>query len=265
MKWLVARYPKEPGKLIALGNVLIDPEEPETCLNLGHVQDVENEKVLDESLAVKQRVEAELSSDNSALLKAMTPPVFGPGVSVNGKLSTDFKTTVEALNVKAKIFIPSKKYMDQSVENSDVQAYIKKHLFAKSLYMIVGVATANELTINEVQSREANASASAGVAPPGSQVEAAAEASHTRRDTTTMALHIKSECDFAYRIRKFRSWKLRDGVKDKGDRSGGALFGRRDDGSDESDDEDEFTAGFQAFEEEDVSASPGGLTSFEYA
>lgn len=261
--WLVARYPKEPGKLIALGSILKDPENPESSLNRGHVKEIPSEDIFNESSAVRRSIEAELTSDTSVAFKAMLQTLFDPGVNINGKLSADAQTTVEALGVNAKIFIPRTEYMNASVQHHEVQKYIKKHHRSVPLYLIVGVATANKLSVKESQSREAAGAASLGVAPPGPGLDGAAEVSYTRRSMDNSGFEIKEECDFAYRVRKFLCWKSKKEVRDRGDRSHGTMFEARDSEPDLSDHEDEFEARFADFEDDDVSGSEGVLASFQ--
>merc|ERR1712000_238902 len=157
MKWLVARYPKESGKLITLGSILTDPEEPETRLNRDEVVPINPDDIMDESLAVSRKVAAELSEESNVLLKAVPPEIFGPGVSVDGKLTAGVTTIVEAMNVQAQVFLPRRpeEYMNASLDHVEVQNWVRKHFFVKCpLYLIVGVATANKLSIKESQSRD---------------------------------------------------------------------------------------------------------------
>lgn len=72
-------------------------------------------------------------------------------------------------------------------------------------------------------------------------------------------LNVKTECDFAYRVREF-VYSERRGARDKGNVSEGAIFGRGkgagktqaggDD--DEDDDDDEMVLEFVEFEDEEI-------------
>lgn len=270
MKWLVTRYPKAPGQLIVLGAILSDPEEPETCLNRHDVKEIDPKYILDESAAVQRIIQAEVSNNDSILLK-VAQPLLGAGLSVDGKLSKDRKTVVDALDVKAKIFLPDKEYMDGSVEVPGVQAYVKECNFSKTLYMIIGVATAKKLSVDEETSQQGSAGASVTAAPPGgSGTEATAEVKHSSSKKAVSGLKIEEECDFAYRIREITYWKHRTNkVKMKDDRTAGTLFGiGNDDGDDDDDDDDdnenfETVALFNDLKDNDVTGSASGPWTFE--
>jgi len=93
----------------------MDPENPETSLNwrTGGVA-VPEELKLDGTVAVRQQVYSELSTNASALLKAVPPnsPLFNAGLKVEGKAASEVKTTVNAMHIKAEYFIPDKPYME---------------------------------------------------------------------------------------------------------------------------------------------------------
>ncbi|KAF4637697.1 hypothetical protein G7Y89_g389 [Cudoniella acicularis] len=268
MKWLVTRYPKAPGELIALGAILSDPEEPETRLNRHDAKEIDPKYILDESAAVQRTIQAEVSNNDSILLK-VAEPLLGAGLNVDGKLSKDRKTVVDALDVKAKIFLPDKEYIDASVEVPGVQEYVRKCNFSKTLYMIIGVASAKKLSVDEEKSQQNSARANVTAAPPrGFGTEVTAEALHSSSKNVGSWLKIEEECDFAYRIREFTYWRHRRlKVKIKDDRSTGALFGTGngddDDGDDDDDNENcETVALFNDLKDNDVTGSASGLSTF---
>jgi hypothetical protein len=271
MKWLVARYPKAPGQLIALGAILSDPEEPETRLNRYDANYINPKYILDETAAVQRTIRAEVSNNDSILLK-VAQPLLGAGIGVDGKLSRDIKTVVDALDVKAKIFLPDKEYMDASVEVPGVQEYVKKCHFSKKLYMIMGVASAKKLSVDEEMSNTNSVGTSFTAAHfGGTGIEFMADAKHSNDKNTASGLKIEDECDFAYRIREFTYWKCRKNkAVMKGDRSKGALFGtgnEDDDHDHDNDDEDnenfDSVALFNDLEDNDVPGSANGLAVIE--
>jgi hypothetical protein len=258
MKWLVARYPKPQGELIFLGSILTDPEEPETSLNrkTGAVKIPEEDKI-DDSAAVRQEIHSELSTNASALLKVVPPnsPLFSAGLKAEGNSSHEVKTTVEAMNVKAEIFIPDKSYVDKALVRPEITAYVKDGAWAKSLYMIVGVATAGTLAVTKEQSRDMNAALSANVSVAGTGTELAGELSGRTKARGGSKLKTENATDFAYKVREFEYLKFRlsGRLKDKGDRSKGAMFGRG--GRDDRDSNDEgIVPVFEDWAEEDIEA-----------
>lgn len=266
MKWLVTRYPKPSGQLIALGAILSNPEEPETRLNWHDAKEIAPEYILDEP-NVQRTIQAEVSNGDGVLLK-VTQSLLGIGLNVSGKLGEDRKTIVDALDIKARIFLPFKEYMDASVEVPGVQEYVRECNFSKTLYMIVGVASAKKLSVDEEMSRENSSKANIMAAPPGgSGTEMTAEAFHNNSKKAVSGLKVGEECDFAYRVREFTYWKLRrTKVKMKNDWNTGALFWTQQDDDDDDDDNDEnfeFVPLFNDLEDDDEIGRANGLSMFE--
>jgi hypothetical protein len=266
MKWLVPRYPEEPGTLMILGSILSDPENLESSLNrLSGVVPIPERDVRDQSKAVRQQVQTELSQQSSLLLKAMSSsPLLGAGVAVEGHLTHGVETTVGALGVSAKVFIPTEEYMKKALEDSSVKKFAKSGLFAKSLYIIVGVATASKLVLKETQSASHGGSVDAQLAPPGSGTELATKAAHEKTGKSTSTLEVEGECDFAYRVREFQYSKIWRSFKDKRDVTEGALFGLKDailgvKGGNTKADDGEYAPAFVEFEDEDESPSTAKL------
>ncbi|KAL7931978.1 hypothetical protein V8C35DRAFT_308178 [Trichoderma chlorosporum] len=153
MKWIVTRYPKPPGQLIALGAILSNPEDPETRLNRHEAIEVEPKYLIDESAAVQRVIHAGVSNDDGIAPK-VTQLLFNASLGANWEVKESKKTEIDAFDVSAKIFLPDKEYMNASIEAPGVQEYVKKCNFSKTLYMIIGVASAKKLSINEISSKK---------------------------------------------------------------------------------------------------------------
>ncbi|KAK0725015.1 hypothetical protein B0H67DRAFT_657901 [Lasiosphaeris hirsuta] len=118
---------------------------------------------------------------------------------------------------------------------------------------VVGIATENKLSIKETRAKESGVPAGISVdleSIPGTKVETKSSISTTL--SIASELEIEEQCDFAYyRLRAFTCHKYRAPMAtDKGDMSQGTLFGRRDDGDDDSDESDDgvtCVARFNAF------------------
>lgn len=207
-----------------LGSILKDPENLESSLNLHDINEIPERDKRDASIAVSRHVQTKLSKDNSVLVKAVPSiPAFSAGASADGHLRHEAKTTVDALNVRATVFIPSPDYMNEALKNKDVKEYAKG-LFGKPLYIIVGTATASKLSIKEHQSKENKASDSVNFVAPGGVMEGEGQASHESKAGFDSELEVGEECDFAYRVRGFFYSKM-FGLRDHGDRTEKALFG----------------------------------------
>jgi hypothetical protein len=261
MKWLVPRYPEEPGTIMVLGSIITDPYDLESSLNRrSGVTPIPKEDIRDNSNAVKRQIQSNLSSNSSVLFKAMPDlPLFGGGIAVGGRLTKGVETIVNALNVRAKVFIPTPEYMEIALENPEIKAFVKKGLFAKSLYIIVGVATTSQLTIKETQSVDAGGSVEGNLKPPNSGTELAVKIDHDQGGKSTSELEVKEDCDFAYRVREFQYSKIWRAFSDKGPLIHGTLFGRREPGSggmggNTGKDNGEDVPLFEYFEDDDISA-----------
>lgn len=273
MKWIVTRYPKPSGKLIALGAILSNPEDPETRLNWHSTTEIDPKYLFDESAAVQRVIHGEESNDNDIMLK-LAQLLLSGGLIASGGSKEDRKTIIDVLDVQAKIFLPNKEYMIASMEAPEVQEYVKNCNFSKTLYMIIGVASAKKLCIKEVSSKQC--STGVGVTASylgGPDLGGTVKGCHKSTQTTVSEMDTEQECDFAYRIREFTYWKYRrEKVKMKADRNAGALFGTGDtdngyDGYDNSEDSEDDAykdvALFNELKEMDVARSNDTVFFFE--
>ncbi|KAH7383917.1 hypothetical protein BKA66DRAFT_463078 [Pyrenochaeta sp. MPI-SDFR-AT-0127] len=208
MKWLVARYPKPPGSMIKLGSILTDSKEPESSLNLESkegIKDVPNAR--DESVAVRATITSELSSNLNALLEVKIPgnPIVDAAVKIQADKSKSVETVVDAMNVRAEIFLPSEEYMDAALANPAIVNYMKGGPlpFSKRVYVIVGVATAEKLDLQERLKKNTSASMSAGASASGDTAKAEGAVSGGNQGSMDIHRQIDVDCDFAYRVREF--------------------------------------------------------------
>ena len=239
-KWLVARYTKPPGKLIFLGSILTDPEEPETSLNraTGAV-DIPERDTIDDSAAVRQQIHSELSSDVEGLLQVVLPSSLplSASLKVEGHSSNEVKTTVEAMGVSAKVFIPDKPYMDEALKGPKITEFLKGCAWSRRLYMIVGVATAEGLDLAEEQSQARSMVGSGNISLEGTGTALAGELSSGTTASSGSTVKTVHATDFAYRVREFEYMKYHKKVKNRGDWTEGTMFGRE--GSDSRGRDDE--------------------------
>jgi hypothetical protein len=207
MKWLVARYPKPPGTMIKLGSILKDPKEPESSLNLESAAGIKAvPNIRDESVAIKANITSELSTNLSALLELVPPanPIADAAAKLKADKSKSSETVVEALNVRAEIFLPTDEYMKDALTDSKVIAYVKEGVaFSKSVYIIVGVATAEKLNLKETLEKEASASGSISASIASGAAKTNAELTGGEKGKIAIDRKIEVDCDFAYRVREF--------------------------------------------------------------
>jgi hypothetical protein len=153
--------------------------------------------------------------------------------------------------------------MEEVLKRDAILNYVREGLFARSLYLIVGVATASRVDVKESQSKGHNAHFSANAALPVAAVEGELSFSNETKRTTGAEFTIEKDVDFAYRVKEFEYSKWRKRFKDGHDMTKGALMGRQrgdiagsDDDGDEGDDsvhgDEDYVPVFEGFEDEDV-------------
>lgn len=226
MLWIVPRYAELKGTLIRLGSILTDPENLETSLNLNAIPAIPAAARRDATPHVRQYVRSEMNNNDSALVKALSNlPLLNGGLSGEVRRTITAETTIRAVDVKAEVFMPDKAFMQEALKHKAVIEYAGKGLFTARLYVIVGVATAGELTVKEKQGNGRRAAASGHLAAPGGAGEAEARFEHERQGEVDLELEVKNACDFAYRLREFVYTRVR-GLREKGDYGENSMFGK---------------------------------------
>lgn len=235
MKWFVYRYPQKPNTLMALGSILTRRDDLESSLNHeGGIRLFEANEKWDQTDAIQRILRANLSKDLGGGLKALLPavqPVLSIGGSVEGKFSDVSEITCQALDIRAEVLKrdTAKDYINEALQTPEVSRYVKRCLYAKPLYMIIGVASCKKLLISDTRTREGAFSAGfdAGTAVVAAEAGAGLWTGKTASSGTD--LEVQEECDFAYRVRKFQYSRFRRGFKTGKDVTDGAVFGRDDD------------------------------------
>ncbi|OAG10706.1 uncharacterized protein CC84DRAFT_1161575 [Paraphaeosphaeria sporulosa] len=255
MLWLVPRYVEEHGTLMRLGAILTDPTDLESACNLDRIPVIPPKARRNATPHVRNYVHTQLSNRNSVLAKAVPElPYFQAGLSADATWKHDADTTLEAMDIKAEVFIPDKDFMREALSCDAVIAEMRKCFFKKSFYMIVGVATARNLTLNEKLGSERRIAASAHAQATG--VAGAGELGFERERTATAEgnLAVTQECDFAFRLREFVYSNI-SGVRDKGNYGESAMFGEGKSGKTAQQEDVEEFPEFLFFMDEDEDAS----------
>ncbi|KAL4865192.1 hypothetical protein BDV12DRAFT_200384 [Aspergillus spectabilis] len=211
-KWLISRYTEKRNTIMLLGSILTDPSNLESSLNLHFIPPIPEHTKRDAADTARLVIEIELHKKDSFLLSAASSfPVFKAVAELGGSWSGDPRTAVEALNVRATVFVPNKEFMDEALGDKSVVEYVRRGLFAKALYIVVGVATAKKFSVKEEQAGKVgvDASAKTTVYEVG---DIGVGASHSREAGAKVEWEIEGECDFAYRVREFEYSRF-DGVK----------------------------------------------------
>ncbi|KAI1098786.1 hypothetical protein F4804DRAFT_113198 [Jackrogersella minutella] len=263
IRWHVYREPQPPNTRMMLGSILTKPDDLETSLNYGSgIEEIPRHKREDCSTMVRRIIKSELSKDVGGKLSAILPtlPWINAGGGLESVRSSNAQATVESQNIRAQIISPdtAKEYMDHALLAPRVLEYVKSCLFAKPLYLIVGVATCSDLSASETRCGSRNASAEATVNAMGAQIAGSAFAAS--QGSVGGEFVVDGECDFAYRVREFQYSRRRKEFKKSSDVTDGAMFGLDgEDRSTEIDDESDEIPQFEYLEDEDEIIETSGI------
>ncbi|KAI1460749.1 hypothetical protein F4805DRAFT_374883 [Annulohypoxylon moriforme] len=264
IRWHIYHEPQPPKTRMALGSILTKPDDLETSLNYGSgLKEIPEERRENCTPMVQRIIKSELSKDLSGKLSALLPafPGFSGGASLEGARSSNAQATFVSQNVRAQIISPdtAKEYMEEALLTPKVLEYVRKCLFTKPLYLIVGVATCSNLSASQTRSGSKSASADAEVNAAGAQLTGSFLA--TNQGSVGNEFVVDGECDFAYRVREFQYSKRRKIFKKSEDVTDGAMFSRdEEDTGIEEDEEAEEVPQFEYLEDEDEDVESGGIT-----
>lgn len=228
--WHVYRYPQKPNTLMVLGSILTKPDDLESSLN--HASGIEAfppGKIEDQTGAARLFMRSELSRTNGGRIKALLPfsPIAsaGGGVSVSSSQTVD--ATVEASGVRAVAILPqnAQDYLERALQAPRVLEYVRKGIFSEPLYMIVGVATCQRLTMGDASSRTRSGSVDLDASLTAGGVEAGIGVSREKGSSADSGREVIEECDFAYRVREFQYSRRKKRIKKSANVTDGAMFG----------------------------------------
>jgi hypothetical protein len=228
--WHVYRYPQKPNTLMVLGSILTRPDDLESSLNLGSgIEPFPPDKIEDQTAAVRLFMRSELSRTDGGRIKALLPfsPIASAGGGVSASSARSVEATVEASGVRAVAILPhnAQDYFERALQEPCVLEYVRKGIFSKPLYMIVGVATCQRLTMGDASSRKRSGSVDLDASLPAGGVDAGAGVSSEKGSSADSDREVVEECDFAYRVREFQYSRLKKRIKKSANVTDGALFG----------------------------------------
>ncbi|KAI3323847.1 hypothetical protein HD806DRAFT_495749 [Xylariaceae sp. AK1471] len=233
MKWHRLRYPERPGTFVELGAVLTDPYEVEDSLTQEEgVVPVPEGYIKDVSEAAVMAISTHLSTETESHLKGLFPLhlLANVGGSVGGGSERAIERIVRACNVQATVFRPSEAYMDDVMKKQVVTGHLQKSwLGGGKLYIIVGVAKAQNLTVDDSTNRGRQAGVTAIASVPLAGVEIDTGLTHKRNSGAAIGYTIDHEVTFAYRVKEFKYSKIRKRLKDQGHVTDGAMLGTEED------------------------------------
>ncbi|KAI3396873.1 hypothetical protein diail_11577 [Diaporthe ilicicola] len=251
--WHVYRYPQEPNTLMALGSILTKPNDLESSLNYAEgIEPFPVGAVKDQTGAIRLFMRSELSKTDGGRVKALLPfsLIASAGGGVGATLSRSLDATIEASGVRAVAVLPhnAQGYMERALLAPKVIEYVRKGIFEKPLYMIVGVATCKKLYVGDASSKTRSMSADLDASLTVGGIEAGTGIQREKKNSANSEREVEEECDFAYRVREFQYSRRKKQVKKSGNFIQGALFGTDNPG--EEDPYEEVPV-FDFFESED--------------
>ncbi|KAJ3546553.1 hypothetical protein NM208_g1945 [Fusarium decemcellulare] len=231
MKWHVLRYPERPGTFVELGAILKDPYEVEDALTQdGGVTSPPLNDIKDVSEATTMAIQSNLATQTHGHLRALIPtslPV-DVGGSMGAGAESDIESTVRACNVRAKVFRPSEEYMNDVLRNTRVVKHLRESGFGgHTLYVIVGMATAQNLVVSEATNRGRHAEGELHTAVP-TMAEAGAGLASGKSFAKAVDFTIDHDVVFAYRVKEFHWSRIRRKLKEREHITEGAMFDTED-------------------------------------
>lgn len=229
MRWHIYRSPQKPNTIMVLGSILTKPDDLESSLNYSSgIEPFPGRQRLAQPDVVHLVASAKLSKEVGGRLKSVLPvsPLVSAGGGAEASQSGSAEGIVEALDVRAEIVMPdaAKDYMDRALLSPRILEYVREGLFARPLYLIVGVATCRKVVSGDTIVREKKGSLEADIGVTGSGVEAGIGVFGSKTASTGSQMEIQEECDFAYRVREFQYSRLRKRIKKSRDVLEGAMF-----------------------------------------
>lgn len=263
--WHVYRYPQKPNTLMVLGSILTKPDDLESSLN--HASGIEAfppDKIEDQTGAARLFMRSELTKTNGGRIKALLPfsPIASAGGGVGATSSRSVDATVEASGVRAIAVLQqnAQDYLERALQAPRVLDYVRKGVFSEPLYMIVGVATCQRLTMGDASSKKRSGSVDLDASLTVGGVEAGIGVSREKGSSAESEREVIEECDFAYRVREFQYSRRKKRIKKSANVTDGAMFGT---GHQEEDGLFEEVPVFEYFESEDEDVDSHELYDLE--
>jgi len=202
--WFVSyqTFPLETA--IRLGQLISDPGKPDDRVGSGPLAISAHEKlftgVTKKDVQFQKEITRGFGLGFSATVLSLLP--FGVGGDTEKGTTHRF----EIKKVEEKLFDPSLDYVQKSVLQPDVLAYLAKNNYRKAVYMIVGIRIGHDATISHGKNTKVGGNINATVpgAVIGVPLEIGANAKASRDNKTHQQESIPNDFVFAYRLREVR-------------------------------------------------------------
>ncbi|KAM0235979.1 hypothetical protein ACHAPO_005201 [Fusarium lateritium] len=269
--WIIPQECLSPEDLV-LGSILKYPNDPIDTLNRKEVEPIDLSAVVSEREQVTKSFTDALDAGFGSKVGASSvlAAILGVSPFIEGNWSKTTSFTIEAKNVRAQHFIPSKPYVDKALRTQQVDSFVRNSLFSAPVYMVVGVTVAKAVSRTAERSHDRGGGAGMGIGPPGTGVEVSAELTANHGAQSTYYDLVEDDVVLAYRLRRFRYSKRKDEFRRaKQDETKHTRYtvekllrSKVDDEEDEEDDDDTYVPTFSYFEGDDIVASDVEMAGF---
>ena len=278
--WIIPQECLSPDDLV-LGSILKYPNDPIDILNRRKVEPVDPSDILSEREQVTKSFTDALNTGFGSKVGASSvlAAVLGASPFVQGNWSKGTSFTIEATNVRAQHFTPSPAYVNRALRTRQVDAFVRESFFYAPIYMVVGVTVAKTMSRKSERSRDRGGGAGLGIGPPGLGLEVSGELTANHETQSSYQDSVEEDVVLAYRLRRFRYSKRKDGFKGKKQdeishvhyslpekmlRSGEPIEVVAEFAGFEEDEEDEesYVPAFSRFEGDDIVASDVEMAGF---
>jgi len=203
-----------PDTVIRLGQLVTDPRKPAETLQQTPVE-IDPGEMTVEAQTERNVVFQKHSESGFALgLSAAVLSILPCGIGGNAQKGTIHRYEIN--KVERRMFRPSRKYVQASVQQPDVLKYLARHRYRKSLFMIVGIKVGfnGQVVHQRKYSRGGHLSGSIPGAVTGVPVDLGASVRHDTIDHSYERKAIPASFVFAYRLREIRYFKKDNSTTD---------------------------------------------------
>jgi hypothetical protein len=136
--FLAPNFDYPPGGLIALGDIITDPTEPENSLNEGDRVEIPA-SLIQYSVKTDWQTTREKLHEGKIGIWASFLQMLGIGGDIGANRMNAMLDQFKFDSMESQYFRPDDAYIEKSLQNAEVQGYIEGTRHRKAIYMITGL------------------------------------------------------------------------------------------------------------------------------
>lgn len=183
-----------PNGPINLGSLLGHPEKPKRCLNAD--TRLEPSKFFSHQHRDVQITNVEIQNRSAGIFSSFLAEVLGIGLDIGAKSSSQAAWHVGCKSIDTTWFQPTQKFIFDSLQDEEVQAWGKELLWQRSLYMITGIKVARGVRMETVDVKTRDATVQLKLDGSGQAVPASVAPHVSTESKSGLALKWKESDDF---------------------------------------------------------------------